>query len=200
MLQEIEGPAPLFWPVGPKGHAVIERAAKGLIYTLGMFARLRVILVCLLTLALPVQGFAAATMLFCVGSSHHRGAAQVANLVAMSGVHEGGSMHEHPPGTLAHGHVGERQEGDANASAHADTDHAQHHGSSAKLDSQGKSAAKVEGKCSACSACCASVALPSTLKTFEPTKADSPLVATAISAAAGFFTDGQDRPPRISLA
>ncbi|MDO9002567.1 MAG: hypothetical protein Q7V20_03805 [Aquabacterium sp.] len=66
--------------------------------------------------------------------------------------------------------------------------------------SNDKSVVKVDGKCSACSACCASVALPSALMVFQPVKADSPLVAIVTSAAVGFLTDGQDRPPRTFLA
>lgn len=163
-----------------------------------MLTRLRIILVCLLALALPVQGFAAATMLFCVGGSHHRGSALVAS-AEMGGGQEGGGLHKHPVGTPAHEHAASHDEAGEKASADAATALDSQRASSSTPDLEAKSMAKVEGKCSACSACCASVAIPSTLIAFQPVKADSPLVAIVTSAAVGFLTGGQDRPPRTFL-
>jgi len=78
--------------------------------------------------------------------------------------------------------------------------HAHHHASSVEAHSHGEPVAKQDGKCSACSACCISVVLPTTLVAFQPVKVGSPLVAIVPSASAGFLTDGQDRPPRPFLA
>lgn len=128
-----------------------------------MLNRLRIVLVCLLALALPLQGFAAATMLFCVGGHHHGAAVQGAGSAVAS-------------------------------------DHVHLHASSVNPQSHDKSVAKLDGKCSACSACCTSVALPTTVVDFLPVKVGSPLVAIVASASVGFVTDGQDRPPRSFLA
>lgn len=142
-----------------------------LLYTAIMLNRLRIVLVCLLALALPVQGFAAATMLFCAGGHHH-------GAVARGAVSEMGGTREHA----------------------AEAGHAHHHASGVDLHSHGQSVAKLDGKCSACSACCTAVVLPTTLVAFVPVKVRSPLVAIVPSASAGFLTDGQDRPPRPFLA
>jgi hypothetical protein len=82
----------------------------------------------------------------------------------------------------------------------AEAGHAHQHASKMDPHSHGKSVAKLDGKCSACSACCTSVALPTTLVAFQPVKVGSPLVAIVPSASAGFLTAGQDRPPRPFLA
>ena len=186
---------------------MVELLAQRLLYTFIMLNRLRFVLVCLLALALPVQGFAAATMLFCVGGSHHRGTAQVGNPLIMGGDHDVGTSHEHPAGTPAHAHVGNHSsdaasphDDSAQTSASSEAGQTLQLASTVGSKSNGKSVVKVDGKCSACSACCASVALPSALMVFQPVKADSPLVAIVTSAALGFLTDGQDRPPRTFLA
>jgi len=162
---------------------VVELLAHRVLYTLIMLHRLRIVFVCLLALALPVQGFAAATMLFCAGD-HHHGAVAPGASSAM------GSDHADLATTAAHLPV---------HSQNAASPHDQH-ASNAGPHSPGKSLAKVDGKCSACSACCTSVALPSALMAFQPVKADAPLVASVTRALVGFLPDGQDRPPRTFLA
>lgn len=156
-----------------------------------MFKRLRIVLVCLLVLALPVQGFAAATMLFCAGGHHHRVAEAIGGEMTLSG-------HEHAHG---HSHVGvsHLDSHDHLASAVPDAGHDHEH-AMGDSHSHGKSLSKLDGKCSACAACCTSVALPTTLTVFQPMKADSPLVAVVTTSSVGFLTDGQDRPPRFFLA
>lgn len=56
------------------------------------------------------------------------------------------------------------------------------------------------GKCSACSACCMSVAMPTSAIQFEPLKTNSELVVVEFSTHPVFLTDGPERPPRTILA
>ena len=139
---------------------------------------------CLLVLALPVQGFAASTMLLC-GAGHH-GAAQAT---------EGG--HDH----ASHTPMG-AQEGSAVSESpvheHAAQAASSHDGSS--FSPLSARHAKVVGKCSACASCCTVAFLPTTVITFTaPALSRAPAVVE-LTTHVGFFTDGPDRPPRLPLA
>jgi hypothetical protein len=90
--------------------------------------------------AIPIQGLAAASMLFCgQGTAHHGQAA----------------AHEHPAGTPAHDH-----EQQPNLQLVQDT--------AAVQLSDGKSAPDLTHKCSVCASCCHAVGIPPTALMIEP--------------------------------
>ena len=138
----------------------------------------------LLVFALPVQGFAASTMLFC-GAGHH-GMVQAAN----GGLHH--SSHTHrgaqdvAEGSESHVHDPE---------AKADSSH----GPSAFSPLSAKHA-KVVGKCNVCAACCSFAVLPTAVIAFTAQAPNRALPVVELTTNAGFFTDGPDRPPRSPLA
>ena len=151
-----------------------------------MTALVRILVVWLLALALPVQGFAAATMSHCAGGHHDSAAAVTA------GGHDH-SMHMH-----------------ASDAVGGMPDMASHDGSapsvsSVEIDKASSPAAtkhpKVAlSKCSACAVCCSVAYLPTAVLAFPPSV---PVELPAIfqsPAPAAFFTDGPDRPPRLLLA
>jgi hypothetical protein len=136
----------------------------------------------LLLLALPLQGFAAATMIHC-GPNHHRMLATATLAHGEAPGHGASAAHAHP-----------------HQMALAD-DHA-----AAKSSDAGSDAPSVQQldklmkfKCSACAACCMGAALPTAAMAFEPfvplMTPDSFVPTRHI----GFVTDGPDRPPRLSL-
>jgi hypothetical protein len=146
-----------------------------------MLRALRIAVMWLLALALPLQGYAAATMLHC-GASHHRVA----------------GAHAHDDAASRHDHAGHHHDGNSTAASDASTAalHLHHHGS----DGAGEFDKLSKHKCSLCASCCTSAVLPSSAVTFST---DSPvaLVSPCLSrTVAAFFTDGPERPPRSLLA
>lgn len=105
--------------------------------------------------AVPVQGFAAASMLFCgQGTSHHAQAA----------------AHQHPAGTPAHDHAQHQPEFKPAPDQGA-----------VKLGG-GAKAPDLMHKCSVCASCCNAVALPATFIVVVPdlhlqADPDEPLMA-----------------------
>jgi hypothetical protein len=92
--------------------------------------------------AIPAQGIAAASMLFCgQGTAHHAQAAQ----------------HKHPAGTPAHEH----------AQHQADFKPVPADNGEVQLG-DGKSAPDLMHKCSVCASCCNAMALPQTALLFAP--------------------------------
>lgn len=135
---------------------------------------------CLLMLALPLQGFAAATMLAC-GPNHHRMAA------GLAGVDAGPQRNV----TVQHAHHHAANTEHAATSAPAD-------GSAGPTAHDLSSLSKF--KCSACAACCMGAALPTgtlIFATFAPAALPTSLLPVAPTQ---FFTDGPERPPRTSFA
>ena len=133
----------------------------------------RIVLTCLLGIALPVQGFAAYSMAAC-GPAHHG--------AALSQVQE---AHHH--GASASGH---------------ESDHAQGGGSSAdpsqhKHSHEGK--AKTD-KCSACASCCSATALPSFPVVLTSPVLKDRFAPLAPGSVAAFLSEGLERPPRLVLA
>ena len=144
----------------------------------------RCIVMWLLVLALPVQGFAASTMLLC-GAGHH-GTVQAT---------EGG-----------HDHAGHMQMGAQDVSAVFEStghDHAADtppsHEDSAFSPLTAKHA-NVMGKCSACAACCTVAFLPTNVIAFTAPASSRVLPVVEPTTHAGFIADGPDRPPRLVLA
>ncbi|MBA2673795.1 hypothetical protein [Ramlibacter sp.] len=107
---------------------------------------LRVLLAWLVMLAVPVQGFAATSMLMCDGGAGHHAAAQSKANRA--------TAHDHGK----HDHAGHAIHADA---GHDHASHDQGHAKQAKAEI--KKASDLQQKCSVCaSACCHAVAITST--------------------------------------
>ena len=159
-----------------------SRASKASAARLGSMKRfVRCFVMWLLVLALPVQGFAASTMLLC-GTGHH-GTAQAI---------EGG--HDH----ASHMPMGAQDLADS--SAHDQAAQATPSDDESAIGPQSAKPAKVVGKCSACAACCTVAFLPTNVIAFTaPAPSRAPPVVE-LTTVVGFFTDGPDRPPRILLA
>ena len=138
----------------------------------------------LLVLALPVQGFAASTMLLC-GAGHH-GTVQAT---------EGG--HDH----ASHMHMGAQDVSAVSESAAHDhaADTPLSHEDSAFSPLTAKHA-NVMGKCSACAACCTVAFLPTNVIAFTAPAPSRVLPVVELTTHAGFIADGLERPPRLPLA
>ena len=141
----------------------------------------RAALAWLLMFSLPLQGYAAATMLNC-GPNHHQMWAAAAT-ATVSHHDSGEARHEHH-----HAHTtADDPAPDASVDVSGDDASVHHLNKLSKF------------KCSACAACCVGAALPTSsleFLSFPPAIARDCLVPAAH---VGFFTDGPDRPPRLPL-
>jgi hypothetical protein len=138
----------------------------------------RIVLMFLLSVALPVQGFAAYSMAGC-GPDHHGPALFQAEL-----------GHDHEAALSGHGHAHDRAHGATLADAGHDTGHLDHsHGHSAK-----------SGKCSACASCCSATALPSLPVVLDPVALTDHFAPLEPCGVAAFLSEGPERPPRLVLA
>ena len=153
-----------------------------------MSACFRIVVAWLLALALPVQGLAATTMQHC--GPNHAGH----TTVAQAGHH---AQHEQ-----AHKHAYEHAYEHAHFSAAASTPVQP----DVSVDQAVPTVAKAEvsrapaGKCSACASCCSALALVAKPLWFPPPDPASNPFLPSETRQPGFFTDGQDRPPRPWLA
>ena len=151
-----------------------------------MTALVRILVVWLLTLALPVQGFAAATMLHCAGGHHDSAAAVTA------GGHDH-ATHMHAPDAV----------GGMPDMAYSYDEFAPRAASVEPERTSNPAATKhpkvVLSKCSACAVCCAVAYLPSAVLAFPPSLPAEMPATFESQAPAAFFTDGPDRPPRLFL-
>jgi len=144
-----------------------------------MIKLFRTLMIALLALAIPVQGVAAAAMLYC-GPDHARG------------------------GTAGHtsardvGHVSAH---DHDGHAHAGHEHAQPDMLMADLmflpDAPDQPA---QAKCSVCAACCSAAAIAASTLLFSPPGMEPLPVLMSSSLSYSFITDGPLRPPRSFLA
>ena len=142
---------------------------------------LRFALTWLLAIALPLQGWAAASMLSC-GPIDER----------MTGAAAAAAPHMHHHGRAAmHAHSPIHSDDRSAASDASDMEHGAAHHDFDKLS---------KFKCSACSVCCTAAALPATIVSFDATpvahSVDQALPATAVV----FLTAGPERPPRPIFA
>lgn len=160
-----------------------------------MNRRWRLALMWLLLLALPLQGFAAATMLHCAPNHHAAGVAAMQEPV-------GASMHSHAGhGAPSHDH------GASHAASHAaSVSHHDHGAAGAPGDAAAPADASpafdtaAKAKCSACASCCFGAALPAAPIALPACVPDAAPSAVPCDEAIGFVTDGPDRPPRLPLA
>lgn len=150
-----------------------------------MRAWLRLLTVWFIAIALPVQGIAGVSMAHC-GASHERMMAAI----------EAAPHHADPDHALAH---------DARVAHHhdADTPHVDDRPDTGTADSAepqtGKRADPSQFKCSACAACGAGSALPSSSPRLPEPMTAPAVFADAVVTVDAFASDGPDRPPRFLL-
>ena len=149
---------------------------RRIIYTFRMWRGLRLAFVCLLAVALPLQGVTAATMTAC-GMAQHR----TPSTEASEHAHHMGS-----DGTEGHLHLaGETHD-------HASDMHA-------SGDATGEKPANSQ-KCSVCASCCVGAAVPAEPLSFAPVKLTDQFAPLVPRSVAAFVTEGLERPPRLLLA
>ena len=127
----------------------------------------------LLIVALPMQGYAAATMVNCSGRHHE---------VAVDRAHDGGANHHHGHADRSsHTHNG------ATAGDGVDAQHGDHANPASTLT------------CSACAACCVGIALPIALATQTfPVPVSEPHFQRTCPTV-DVLLKGPDKPPRFIL-
>ena len=136
-----------------------------------------------LLIAVPFQGYAAATMM-CCGSAHSKGAEHAAQASTMQG-----SMHSHLPG-MDHDH-----DGDAVTTGNAtESDSGAHH-------HDGGTSKRLTFKCSTCASCCVGAAL---VQTSDHSFGVAPLNSSRISFHSRYFyrfvPETLERPPYRLIA
>lgn len=139
---------------------------------------LRTLWICLLLLALPVQGFAAAQMTQC-GPGHGRT--------------QHASVGGHEQARAAHAH-------EQHAKGLVQHDHHAHAASQPDDPSNDDSPPAAKHHCSACAACCVGLALPSSAPVVVAPPDAALHVAATGAADPVFLTSGLERPPRSPLA
>ncbi|MFH7043266.1 hypothetical protein ABT392_13240 [Paucibacter sp. JuS9] len=127
----------------------------------------------LLAVALPIQGYAAQTMLLCGPANHH------------SSVMDDHAGQGHDHASMAHD----------DAPAH---DHAEMSSTAADADKTPSAKAGHAGKCSVCSSCCNAAAITTSMVSFTVAPPDLPEVPTVKVAHDRVMVGGLDRPPRLS--
>lgn len=142
-------------------------------YTLTMSKFWRIAFAWLLAVALPIQGYAAQTMLLCGPANHHSSV-----------------MNEHT--AQGHEHAGMAHD---DAAAHADAEMSAGAADAHKTPSDKAGHA---GKCSVCSSCCNAAAITTSLVSFAVAPPDLPEVPTVKIAHDRVVVGGLDRPPRLS--
>lgn len=131
----------------------------------------RLLLLCLMAVALPVQGFAAGGGVHC-GAMHER-----MHAATVQEHHHADAAMEH------HGHAALHQHG--------------HDGADDQETAQGGLSAF---KCSACAACCVAIGLPTAALRLPAVPAESAQPSFAAGPTLSFLTSGPERPPRSVLA
>jgi len=148
---------------------------------------LRLVFALMLALALPLQGYAAASMAAC-GRAHaagHREAAQVERDVRAGAQRD---MH-HGPHHAMHG------------ATHDDADASTAHAGSPDADGAHAGFGKfAKSECSVCAACCAAMAMPVAWLEFDAVSPAQSFATQLPTADAAFLTAGPERPPRTASA
>lgn len=133
-----------------------------------MRSLLRLMLLCLMTVSLPVQGFAATGALHCA-QMHER------MQVSAAHHHDDGAAHEH-------------RDRDAASPVLTDAD---------TVPDDGTARVGGVFKCSACAACCVGLGLPAGTISLPQGPAQSLAPMRGEHAVAAFLTSGPERPPRV---
>jgi hypothetical protein len=136
----------------------------------------RTLVLCLLALALPLQGLAAATMLHC-GPSHH------ARMASAPAAHDH-AAHGHGAVAGAHGHDG---------SAAVDVANPQ-------TPNYLGDSSLAKAKCSACASCCSAIALPASIAEISVVQQHASRFPPLSAQVEPVVTDSPERPPRSFLA
>ena len=138
-----------------------------------------------LLIAIPFQGYAAATMM-CCGSAHSKGEEHAAQASAMQG-----SMHSHLSG-MDHDHDEDAVAAGSNSATESDSSAHHHAGDFSK---------RVAFKCSACASCCVGAAL---VQTSDYSFGVVPLNSTRIAFFSRYFyrfvPETLERPPYHLIA
>jgi hypothetical protein len=134
-----------------------------------MSRRIRTLLVCWLTVALPLQGIAAQSMLWC-GPAHHAAAAEAVE------------VSDHCQHCQYSHYAGSDHEG----MTHDDS--AQPAG--------GKTHQVATSKCAVCAACCSAVAMPSSTLSFAVVHGEPSYDTRPAAMQAGVVAGGLERPPK----
>jgi hypothetical protein len=165
---------------------------------LNLSTRCRAWFAALLLLALPLQGYAAASMVACSvgGSSDWLAAvAQASTVTRHVGSHEGDPVqHARPRQHAQHAKAmdGSHHAADP-ASAQHDMAHAQH------LGSADTDPAQADTGCSVCAACFVGAALPASEGRFAAHDQPQRYSVGIVAAVQHTSLDGPERPPRTSL-
>lgn len=141
---------------------------------------IRALLIWLLVLAVPAQGAAAATMVFC-GPNHHGGGAAAQMQAAAP------ANHEQYGGAAAPNHE------------HSQTAAVADEVSSATAASYAKVGDSSKHKCSACASCCSVGAILSSVLAVPAPVFTLTVFSAVVPSVDTVATDGPDRPPRIVL-
>lgn len=153
---------------------------------------LRSVFVWLLVAALPVQSWAAATMMNC-GPSHHQMAETMQPHQPSAPAQPKGA-----PSQVAHGHC--EGHGDSGRASSVVPDHSPALDATTPGDPHDTVQKLGKFKCSACASCCMGTALPSTVLSFEPQVTRDTAESAMPRAVGVFLTSGLERPPRNILA
>ena len=150
-----------------------------------MWCTLRIALMWLLVLAIPAQGFAAASMVHC--GSGHGGTLQTHSHAVHS--HDGAVASAVP-------HVHDHEAAASSDPDDADvvTSRGDRHVAKAATARQ-----LTKASCSACASCCTTAARPSPLMTFEAAPVHDFFAPLAPRTVAAFLTGSPERPPRSIL-
>lgn len=153
-----------------------------------MLRNLRIVLMWLMALAVPIQGYAAAAMFGC-GPGHHSAMALMGIMATAPALH---GLQEQQPGHDDSAEVG-------SAHSHADADDSAAAAPVPGLKAPGTTSKTTKGGCSPCASCCVVAALPTSAVTFQPVPPVDFFVPFAPHSVAVFLTEGLERPPRFIL-
>ncbi len=157
---------------------------------------IRTVLTWLLVLALPVQGFAASSMLLCGTSLGRQNAVMVTHDRAVTATH-------HPAAMAGHDHaamMAAAAVASASGQAEALPVLAPAHGTSGADAAAVKADDPSGAKCSVCAACCHAAAMVSAALVLDIIPAAPSYGAMAAAPQAVFEPSGLERPPRTILA
>lgn len=153
-----------------------------------MLRNLRIVLMWLMALAVPIQGYAAAAMFGC-GPGHHSAMSLMGIMATAPALHD---PQEQLPGHDDSAEVG-------SGHSHADADDSAAADPVPGLEAPGTTSKATKGGCSPCASCCVVAALPTSAVTFQPVPPVDFFVPFAPHSVAVFLTEGLERPPRFIL-
>ena len=159
-----------------------------------MLKTLRTFLIWLLMLAIPAQGVAAATMLYCGPVHQPAGAAAMQHAGHAIATVAAAVVHSASPDT--HTHQGHDMSGHVD---HAVQD-ADASGATAQAAVAGVPDLSQNVKCSVCATCCSPAGMTSSVMPIPSLPASSAPLLLAPALVFDFITDGPQRPPRSFLA